>query len=58
MEGIQQNLTWLKEKKIRSYETVLDGIEKAPEALIDLLRGAHKGRVVIRINTEANGAKG
>lgn len=50
LEGIQQNLTWLNEKKIKSYETVITGFERAPEALINLLKGCYKGRVVVKVN--------
>lgn len=49
MEGIEQNLKWLNEGQLKSHETVLDGLEKAPEALIDLLKGKYRGRVVVKV---------
>lgn len=49
MEGIQQNLTWIDEGKLKYFETILDGLENAPQALIDLINGKYKGRVVIKV---------
>ncbi|KAJ6646046.1 Prostaglandin reductase 1 [Pseudolycoriella hygida] len=49
MEGIGQNLSWLNEGKLKSFETVLEGLEKAPEALIDLMKGKYRGRVVVKV---------
>ncbi len=49
MDGIEQNLKWLNEGKLKYHETVLDGLEMAPEALIDLLNGKYKGRVVVKV---------
>lgn len=51
MDGINQNLQWIAEQKVKCYETVLEGFEKAPEALTNLLKGQYKGRVVIKVNT-------
>lgn len=49
MEGIKQNMKWLNEGKLKYHETVLEGLEKAPEALIDLIKGKYRGRVVIKL---------
>lgn len=49
MEGIEQNLKWIDEGKLKYCETILDGFEKAPQALIDLMNGKYKGRVVVKI---------
>lgn len=49
LQGIQQNLQWIKEDKLKVYETVLDGFEKLPNALIDLLHGKYTGRVVVKV---------
>jgi NADPH-dependent curcumin reductase CurA len=40
---------WLREGKIRYRETVLDGLEHAPEAFIGLLRGENLGKMVVRL---------
>lgn len=49
IEGIEQNLEWLNEGKLKNHETILDGLETAPEALIDLMKGKHRGRVVVKV---------
>lgn len=49
MEGIKQNLNWINDGRLKYHETVLDGFEKAPEALINLMNGRYMGRVVVKI---------
>jgi hypothetical protein len=41
--------TWLAEGKLCHTETVVDGLENAPAAFIDLLRGANTGKMVVRL---------
>ena len=41
---------WLREGRIRYRETVLEGIERAPEAMIGLLRGENLGKMLVRIS--------
>ena len=40
---------WLREGRIRYEQTVVDGLENAPEALARLLRGDTTGKTVVRI---------
>lgn len=40
---------WLREDKIKYRETVVDGLENAPRAFIDLLRGKNFGKQLIRL---------
>jgi NADPH-dependent curcumin reductase CurA len=40
---------WLREGRIRYRETVVDGLERAPEALARLIRGDTTGKTVVRI---------
>jgi hypothetical protein len=35
--------------KIRVKETVIDGLENAPQAFIDLLRGANTGKMIVKL---------
>jgi hypothetical protein len=39
---------WIAEGKIRTRETVVEGIEHAPEAFIGLLRGDNIGKMLVR----------
>jgi hypothetical protein len=41
--------TWVREGKLRYRETVVEGIEHAPEAFIGLLRGENLGKMVVRV---------
>ena len=40
---------WLAEGKIQARETILEGIEKAPEALIGLFTGLNFGKMLVRL---------
>lgn len=40
---------WLAEGKLKTRETILDGIEKAPEALIGLFTGLNTGKMLVRL---------
>jgi hypothetical protein len=40
---------WVREGKIRYRETVVEGIENAPDAFIGLLRGDNTGKMVVRL---------
>jgi NADPH-dependent curcumin reductase CurA len=40
---------WLKDGRIRYQETILEGIERMPEALIGLFRGLNRGKMLLRI---------
>lgn len=40
---------WLREGKITLTETVVDGLENAPQAFIDMLRGANVGKMLVRL---------
>jgi NADPH-dependent curcumin reductase CurA len=40
---------WLRNGQIRSDETVVDGLDRAPEALLGVLRGENTGKMVVRI---------
>ena len=39
----------LKDGKLKSRETVVDGLAKAPEAFLGLLRGENFGKLVVRV---------
>jgi NADPH-dependent curcumin reductase CurA len=40
---------WLREGKLAHSETVVDGLDHAPDAFIDLLRGGNTGKMIVRL---------
>ncbi|MGC1214330.1 MAG: NADP-dependent oxidoreductase [Micromonospora sp.] len=46
---IQDMSGWLRDGKISYDETVVDGIENAPEAFLGLLRGQNLGKMLVRV---------
>ncbi len=40
---------WLREGKVRFEETVVDGLENAPDAFLGLLRGENLGKMLVKI---------
>lgn len=47
MEGIEQNLKWIREGKLKFKETVTQGFENMPKAFIDMMNGANTGKAII-----------
>ncbi|GJE37483.1 NADP-dependent oxidoreductase [Methylobacterium persicinum] len=41
---------WLKEGRLRYREDVVEGLEKAPEAFIGMLKGRNFGKLVVRVS--------
>ena len=46
---VQEMSGWLRDGKIAYDETVVDGIENAPEAFLGLLRGQNLGKMLVRV---------
>ncbi|MDW5597245.1 NADP-dependent oxidoreductase [Conexibacter stalactiti] len=46
---IEQVGGWLASGALRYRETVVDGLDAAPQAFIDLLRGANTGKMLVRV---------
>ncbi len=44
--------TWLREGKIKWQETVVEGIEKAPEAFLGLFTGENLGKMLVRLGPD------
>ena len=40
---------WLRDGKVRSDETIVDGLENAPAAFLGLMRGENVGKMLVRI---------
>jgi NADPH-dependent curcumin reductase CurA len=51
-EFLKDVSTWLRERRIKYREDVVEGLDKAPRALIGLLRGENFGKVVVRVGPE------
>lgn len=48
-EGLKQMSTWLREKKIRYREEIVEGLENAPKAFIAMLEGKNIGKQLVKI---------
>ena len=46
---------WLASGEVRTRETIVDGIERAPEAFIGLLRGHNTGKMLVRTTPRERG---
>ena len=40
---------WMQEGRMKYSETIMDGIENAPNALIGLLQGQNTGKMLVRL---------
>ena len=40
---------WLKDGKLRREETVIDGLDRMPEAFLGLFSGHNKGKMLVRV---------
>ena len=41
---------WLKDGRIKTHETIYNGIEEAPAALVGLMRGANTGKMLVKLS--------
>jgi NADPH-dependent curcumin reductase CurA len=48
--------TWLREGRIKYREDVVDGLENAPAALIGLLQGKNKGKLIVQVGEDPTAA--
>jgi len=51
-EFLAQMAPWVRDGKVRYRETVVDGIENAPNAFIGLLQGENVGKMLVRVGPE------
>lgn len=49
MEGIEENLKWLQEGKIKYEETITEGFENMPVAFMGMLKGKNTGKSVVKV---------
>ncbi|XP_053609731.1 prostaglandin reductase 1-like isoform X2 [Plodia interpunctella] len=50
VEGVQQNLKWVQEGKIKYRENIVEGFENAVDAFIGLFRGANTGKSLVKLH--------
>ncbi|XP_055526141.1 prostaglandin reductase 1-like [Wyeomyia smithii] len=49
MEGIEQNLKWIQEGKMKYRETITEGFENMPDAFIGMLKGVNIGKAIVKV---------
>ncbi len=52
LEWLQVGAQWIKEGKLKYRESVAEGVENAPQAFIDMLKGKNFGKQVVRIKAD------
>ena len=48
-EYVRKAVGWLKDGKLKYRETVVEGIENAPQAFIDMLKGRNTGKQIVKL---------
>ena len=48
-EYVEQAVQWIQEGKLNYRETVAQGVENAPQAFIDLLKGGNTGKQIVQL---------
>jgi NADPH-dependent curcumin reductase CurA len=41
--------TWLREGRLSHTETIVDGLDSAPDAFISLFNGGNTGKMIVRL---------
>ncbi|XP_034941748.1 prostaglandin reductase 1-like [Chelonus insularis] len=49
MEGIQQNLEWIRKGKLKYRETITKGFENMFNAFVDMLEGGNTGKAIVKV---------
>ena len=57
-EGLAQLAEWLRQGRLRYREDIVEGLERAPRALTDLLQGRNFGKMLVRVGPDPVAARG
>ena len=49
-EYVRKAVGWIAEGKLKYKETVTEGVENAPQAFIDLLKGGNVGKQIVQLS--------
>lgn len=49
VEGINQNLKWVKQGKLKYKEHITEGLESTVDAFIGLFRGDNTGKSLVKV---------
>jgi NADPH-dependent curcumin reductase CurA len=52
-EFVRQATGWVRDGRLRSRETIVEGIENAPRAFLGLLRGENVGKMLVAVGPES-----
>ena len=52
-EFLSRAQEWVREGRLHYRETVVDGIENAPNAFLGLLRGENVGKMLVKVGPDA-----
>jgi NADPH-dependent curcumin reductase CurA len=55
-EGLAQLTEWVREGRLKYREDIVDGLDRAPAALLDLMQGRNFGKKLVRVGPEPAGA--
>lgn len=48
-EGVERNLQWIREGKLRYRETITEGFEHIFDAFVGILRGENLGKAIVQM---------
>ena len=51
-EGLKQLGQWVREGKLKYFERVAEGLENAPQAFLEMLRGKNLGKQIVKLAEE------
>ena len=51
-EFLRDMASWIAEKKMKWRETIVDGLDKAPNAFVGLFKGEHLGKLLVKVGPD------